>query len=145
MPIMGLNFDKILVEKKKPLKPPVNVKSDLKVTEVTEADMDAPKGLMILRFNFAFQVDYIPDFAVIELNGHVLYSEEKKKASEILKSWKKNKKVLDRDLIGNVMNAALLRSNIKALLLSQEVGLPPHIQMPLLKPKSKTIPSAYTG
>lgn len=145
MPIMGLNFDRMLVEKKQALKAPVNTESDLKILDVEKVDMDVPKGLNVLRFNFLFKVNYTPGFGGIELAGHILYSEEKSKASELLKSWKKNKKVLDRELIGRIMNVILLKSNIKALLLSQEVGLPPHIQMPVIRPKQKRNPSSYTG
>ena len=142
MPLVGLNFDKLLVDKKKPVKPPIKINSNLVIKDFKEDDMDAPKGMKMLRFDFEFVLNYDPKIAEVIVAGHVLYSEESRKADAMLKTWKKDKK-FDPEIVGQVMNAALLRANIKALLITQEVGLPPHLQMPVVAKKKKK--SSYTG
>lgn len=142
MPIAGLNFDKLVVEKKKPVKPPLKINSNLTVKDLKKAEIDTPKGEMVLRFDFEFKLEYQPNIADMTIGGHVLYSDKEKVAGGMLKEWKKSKK-FNPEIVRNVLNAALIRSNIKALLLSQDVGLPPHIQFPMITSKKKG--SNYLG
>lgn len=141
MPMIGLNFDKIVADKMKPVKAPLKINSNLTVTSLEKSGMDAPKGFTMLRFNFEFKLNYEPKTAEILVGGHVLYSEKDKEADAMLGEWKKSKKV-NPDLVRNVINAAIIRSNIKALLMEQEIGLPPHIKFPIVAPKQG---SSYIG
>ena len=61
--------------------------------------------------------------------------DEPKKIEDILKTWKKDKS-LHKDITQLIINAVLSRCNIKALELSQDVNLPPHIRLPLIKPNN---------
>ena len=142
--MVGLNFDKLLVDKKKPVKAPIKINSNLAIKDLKEDKMDVPKGQKMLRFDFEFTLDYQPDTADVVVAGHVLYSEEDKKAKVMLDDWKKSKK-FDPEVVRNVLNAALLRANIKALLITQEVGLPPHLQFPSVAPNKGKGAKSYTG
>ena len=59
--------------------------------------------------------------------------------------WKKEKK-LSMGLTTLVANTILSKANVKALMLSQEVNLPPQIQLPKVTPaKSDSKRSEYIG
>ena len=79
----------------------------------------------------------------ITFEGEILYMADPKKNKEILSSWKKDKK-LPKDLMGGLLNNILTRCNIKALIFSQEVNLPPPIPLPKVQmgPKEE---SSYIG
>ena len=70
------------------------------------------------------------------------HKDKEKEVDNILATWKKTKKI-EPALLGQVLNAVLIKCNIKALLLSQEMGLPPHLRMPTLASKGNT--SNYLG
>ncbi len=136
MAITGIVFDKFLVEKLKDIEAPLKINSSISVTDVSK-EKSPEKDKAMLRFDFVFGLDYTPKQAVVELKGHILFSEKEKEIERIYSGWKKTRKI-EPSLMERVMNAVLLRCNIKALLLSQELGLPPHIPMPTLAAKAKT-------
>lgn len=144
MPIVGLNFDRILLEKKIQTidNININVKNDISVKEVKEEKLPTPKKEDGLRFNFIFELDYTPNVGIISFTGHILYLDEPKKLKEIMLNWKKNKKI-PPELMGHMMNAILYRASLKALSLCEEVNLPPHLKMPRLSPTAKT--DSYIG
>jgi len=140
MPIIGFNFDKFNVVKLKPLEPPIQVESGMKILDVKKEEITLGNDQKdnVLRFDYEFSVKYTPKQADILIEGHILFAEEKKKMDKIFDDWKKTKK-FNADVTQLVMNNVLLRCNIKALLLGQEIGLPPHIRLPMVQqaPKGK--------
>ena len=66
MAIAGINFDKILVEKLKPIEAPLKINSNLSLTDITK-EKDTEKGSAFLRFDFVFNLDYSPKQAVVEI------------------------------------------------------------------------------
>lgn len=136
MTVAGINFDKILVEKFKKIEAPLKINSGLSLSDVSK-EKDDEKGMARLRFDFDFGLDYSPKQAVIQIKGHVLIKEKEKEVDTILATWKKTKKVSPA-LAEQVLNVILVKANIKALLLSQEFGLPPHIKMPTLAANPKS-------
>jgi len=134
MPIVGFNFDKIDAEKKRPVEPPVNVNTGLVIKDMKEEKVPVGKSETVLRLDFEFTVKYDPKIANILLGGHLLYLDESKKAKAVLKKWTKDKK-LDQDVMQVIMNTILIKSNIKALMISQELNLPPHVKLPIIQPK----------
>jgi hypothetical protein len=60
--------------------------------------------------------------------------DESGKNKKILEEWKKDKK-LNEEISALVFNTILARCNVKALNLAQDVGLPPHFRLPLVRPK----------
>jgi len=137
MPIVGFNFEKITAEKKQLIKDKVNVKTDLHIVEVTEEAMPIAKSKeKILKFSFEFSINYEPKIGDIILKGHILYLDDQPKITSIVKEWKKTKKI-ETKLMEQLLNTILIRSNIKAFSLAQEVNLPPHIRLPIIKPTDK--------
>jgi len=130
MPIIGFNFTKIAVERKGDIVGKINIGNNVAITNVVQKDLSLgsikQKGV---RFTFNFDVKYEPKIAEILMTGDILYTGEDKKIQEILDEWKKNKRVPPK-VTAEVLNSALVRCNIQALVLSKEMGLPAPIPLP---------------
>ena len=138
MSIIGFNFDKVSAQRKDKITNNVNINHTVNITNVKKDEINLEKKQNILKFDFEFKVDYQPDIGNISLEGSVLYLDDPKKLQEIEDSWKKNKK-LPTNITTNIINTVLMRSNIKALILSQDVNLPPQIQLPKAAPVKDNI------
>jgi len=135
MPIIGFNFDKFYVERLKPIEPPLKINTNVAIKDVTEEKtMLSSKEDSILKISFEFSLGYDPKLAELQIAGHIHYMEKKKEAEKLVSGWKKSKK-LEGDVSKMLLNAVLLKCNIKALTLAQEVNLPPHLRLPLLQNK----------
>ncbi|HZX12498.1 MAG TPA: hypothetical protein VFE88_03500 [Candidatus Nanoarchaeia archaeon] len=131
MAIVGFSFMKVGVEKKPLVSKEVKVTNDLKLGKVELAKRNDFSGSDAARFNFEFKVVY-GDIGNIDLAGYLLYADEPKKLKEIVETWEKEKR-LPALLVQQVLNAILVKCNVKALELAQDVGLPPHFELPKLK------------
>jgi len=137
MPIVGFNFDKILVEKTNPIKGKVQVKNDMSIKDVEQQELVlGRKKEDVLKFSFEFSSKYEPKIGLISIKGHILFMEGAAEVKKIMDGWKK-KKFLPQDLMGHLLNTVLMRCNVKTLVLSHEVNLPPHIRLPTISPQSK--------
>ena len=133
MPIVGFNFDKLLVDKKKTLKAPIKVDTGMKIVDVKKEEIAvAGKKEILLKFEYEFKVGYNKGEAEVLIAGSLVLAEDQKILNDIFDQWKKENK-FDPKITQAVMNNVLMRCNIKALLLTQEVGLPPHIRLPLVQ------------
>ena len=65
----------------------------------------------------------------ILIEGEVLYLATEEEGKVILTGWKKDKK-LPKDIRLPLLNHVLSKSNIEAILLSREMGLPAPIMLP---------------
>jgi len=141
MKLIGFNFQKISIEKFTEL--PENVKFNLKldITSIDSAKSDILKLKEdLIKLDFFYNVFYEPNIAKIELAGNMILAVESRIARDLLKGWKD--KQVSEEFRLFVFNVILRKSNIKALQLGEEMGLPPHIPMPALgkenfKPKEE--------
>lgn len=133
MPILGLNFDAVHAEKKKELTPPLKINTNVEIVGVSKEDsFFSNKDESVLRFNFEFSLVFDPkDVAELSLKGHIHFLGKTKDNDKVLSTWKKDKK-FPPELARQLVNMILMKANIKALIVGQEVGLPPHIRMPLI-------------
>lgn len=137
MAIVGLNFDKLIVERKDNISGKVTINNNISIKDIEERDLSLGKTKQNgLRFKFEFTSKYNPDLAEIKINGDVMYLEDAVKVKKILDEWKKDKKI-DKEILTPVLNSALTKCNIQALILSKEVNLPPPLNLPKLKPREK--------
>ncbi len=128
--IVGFGFTKLSAEKKEQVKGKIDINNNVSVKDVVEDNLSLGKDKQnIVKFIFEFTANYEPSVGKILFEGEVLYLEEPKKVREILSSWKKDKK-LPKEIMGGILNAILTKCNVQALILSQEVNLPPPIPMP---------------
>jgi len=130
MTIVSFNFTKIEAEKKEATKGKVNINNNVSINNVEEKDLAlGSQKQKVLNFTFEFISSYNPNAGTIKLLGSVLFMDESKKVKEILDGWKKDKKV-PKDIMAKILNVILNKSNIQALILSEQVNLPPPIPMP---------------
>ena len=132
MTIVGFNFNKINAEKKKPIKGKVDIKSNVLITGVKESKLPVDGKRKPLNFEFEFTVVYEPGFGSIKLHGEILFLLDNKVADDTLKVWKKDKKVKG-DFLSGIMNHILAKSNIQAVVVSRDVGLPAPLPLPKVK------------
>ncbi|MBI2106793.1 hypothetical protein HYT57_02305 [Candidatus Woesearchaeota archaeon] len=146
MTIVGFNYDKLSVEKKEE---EVKKGGDFKVTynvsikDMQDYELKLQDKQKALRFVFEFSIRYTPQIGELGMNGNIIYTEDKEKIKEIKEHWDEKKDVPD-DLKAQLINLIFRRSNVKALLLTQEVNLPSHIPMPRIVPPSVN-PQDYIG
>ena len=133
MTVVGLQINKILVEKIAPVKGKVSVNNNVAVKDVEKTDLTFGTTKQdAIRFTYEFTANYEPKIAHILFEGTVTYLDTPTAIEEISKGWKKDKKVAP-EIMTNVINSILAKCNIEALLLSREVNLPPPIPMPRVK------------
>jgi len=147
MAIVGFGFTKMEVERKKPLSARINIKNNIAIKDVSEhkfstADAQMNKDRKGIKFVFEFVSNYEPGSAMIRLTGELFFIGTKKQGDEILNSWKKDKKV-PKEVMPSVLNYCLSRSNVEAISLSKDVGLPPPLPMP--KVTSEKAENSYIG
>jgi len=136
MGIVALNFIKINVEKKKGIDGKVNINNDLVLKDVIERQLSGKNKQTIADFLFSFTVQYLTEekiaLASILLEGEVVYVDEAAKIKEVMDGWKKNKTV-QKELLREIMNTAMMKCNVEGIILSKELNLPPPVGLPQIK------------
>ena len=129
--IVGFGFTKLNAEKNEQAKGKIDINNNVTIKDVKEDNFSLGKDKQqdVLRFIFEFTSTYEPNIGKIFFEGELLYLEDPKRVKEILGSWKKDKK-LPKEIMADLLNTILAKCNIKALILSQEVNLPPPIPLP---------------
>lgn len=137
MTIVGFDFTKIEAERKGPARGKVNINNNVTIKDVKDQDLNLGKEKKdALKFNFEFTVNYDPDIGKVLLEGEVIYMDEAKKVKEIVDNWKKDKKI-EKDISTMVLNTVLTKSNVKALIISQDINLPSPIPLPKVQAQEK--------
>ena len=130
MPVVGLSFNKIVIEKFSPVKGKVQVNNNVALKDVEKTDLTiGPTKQGALKFHFEFTANYEPKIGNMTFNGFLTFFEKPEKIKEIVDGWKKDKK-LPKDTMSSVLNTVLSRCNVEALILAREVNLPPPIPLP---------------
>jgi len=142
--IVGFGFTKLSAEKGEIAKGKIDINNNVSIKDIQEDNFSLGKDKQqnVLRFIFEFVSNYEPKVGKILFEGELLYLEEQKKAKELLNSWKKDKK-LPKELMEGMLNTILTKCNVQALILSQQVNLPPPIPLPKVQ---MTVPEkSYIG
>jgi predicted acyltransferase (DUF342 family) len=130
MTIVGFGFTKLNVERKGVAKGKISIKNNINVKNVTTTDLSLGKNKEAgLVFTFEFKSVYEPDIADISIEGEVIFLEEAKKVKEVLDKWKKDGKV-EGEILGDVLNTALSKSNVQALIMSRDLNIPAPFPLP---------------
>jgi len=130
MAIVGFNFTKINVERKEMQKGKINISNNVAIKDVKPTDISLGKEKQdALKFTFEFTSRFEPKIGSILLGGDLLYLGDANKIKEVNEGWKKDKRV-PKEIMGSILNTILAKCNIQALILSQEVNLPPPVPLP---------------
>lgn len=133
--IIGINLD--FIEAKKHSIPEGNIRIDnkTKITGIQEISTPFSKE-KATKINFTFQTTYKTDkkaIGEIQVGGNVIVRGEREKIHE---TWTKEKK-LPEDIALPVMNNILRKSITRVIDLSEQIMLPPPINLPLIRPKKE--------
>ncbi len=143
MPIVGFNFEKISGEKTGQLKKEMKAHHNITINSIKEEKIPVAKSEKTgLKFNFEFSVKYEPKIGEINILGTILFLDEEKEIKSILDEWKKNKRIKP-EVAAQIINTAIVRSTIKALALSQDINLPPHLPIPVISSNKRE--NSYIG
>lgn len=141
MVVIGFNLKKLLVERKGIVRGSLKVNTRMNIIDLKKEDIKLTAGKDVLNFSFEFIINYtgVADhtghIADLTFEGEVLYLADPKDTKKILDDWKK--KEIQEDIKLRVLNTILTKCNLKALILEDELGLPPHIQLPRFGKKEK--------
>tara|TARA_Y100000310_G_C20134969_1_gene557581 strand:+ start:158 stop:568 length:411 start_codon:yes stop_codon:yes gene_type:complete len=136
MPIIGTNLTKLEVERKNPAGK-ITVNNNINIKDVQE--MNLALGDLKqdgVRFVFEYTSEYLPDAASMKFTGEVMYLGEKKEVDGMLKNWK-DKKPIDSEVMVAVMNSALTKGTVTALMLAQDMNLPSPVKLPRVQAKKE--------
>jgi len=128
MTIVGFSFTKMVAERKPVGEQAVNIESNAAVVSIIELPVIDPKKAVI-KFDFNFTVKYEPGAGKIELEGEVVELLDKDFGVKVIDYWKAEKNV-HPELMQEVFNNILGRSNMQAMVISRDMTLPSPIQMP---------------
>jgi len=140
MAMVGFSFTKILAERKPTGNQAINIESNAGITSITEMPVIDSKK-MVLKFEFTFVVKYEPNAGNITLSGEVVELYDKEFGSKVLEHWKSDKKI-HTEVMQEVFNTVLAKSNTEAIIIGRDLGLPSPVKMPRVdvkKPDSKTV------
>ncbi|MBW2969477.1 hypothetical protein KY314_05195 [Candidatus Woesearchaeota archaeon] len=130
MTIIGMQFDKISVEKMNPLVGKVSINNNVTIKKLEKTQITLGKNKQdVLRFTYEYKADYEPKIALITLLGTLTYLEKPEKIEELLKQWKKDKN-LPKEILTPILNNIYTKCNVQALVMAREINLPPPIQLP---------------
>ena len=89
MRIAGFNFKKISVEKLSERVEELKIDTKIDILDIKNIRSDLVKTKdELLGVEFAYTVDYAPNFAKIEFIGNIVFTVEFKEGREVLKQWK---------------------------------------------------------
>jgi len=132
MAIIGFSLTKILLERKETPIRKIEVKSKLQLPSMEKQEVKLVEGRDTLKFNFEYDIEYSPELASISFKGFVLFASDPKHTEEIMKEWKKSKKI-NKEMQTQIYNFIFNKCNIKALQFEEDFNLPPHLQLPQIK------------
>ncbi|MFH1073402.1 MAG: hypothetical protein V1743_08295 [Nanoarchaeota archaeon] len=136
MTIIGFDFTRMLVERKKGMKGKMNIVSNVTIKDITEVDIALGPDKKALKFSFLSTTKYEPEVGDISIEGDLLYMADEKEAKHVLSSWKKDKK-MPEELKRPIMNYVLSKCTIQAIFLSKEMNLPAPVPMPKVEDAGK--------
>jgi len=140
--ITGFTIEKLDVQRNDiDEKSKIKIHNNLQIIDVEEQKLPFKDKKVALKFKFDYSVTYEPKLGNINMQGHILYLGDN--TDEIIKYYKKEKKIKNATIGINVLNAISNKCNVKALGLSQDVNLPLPINLPKLK--FETSAANYVG
>jgi len=129
MAIVGINLTKINSERTGDIKGKINVNNNVVIKSVESARIGLALKEKGIQVGFAFKSNYAPNIGKIEIEGKILLLESEENAKNIIESWNKSKR-LPPILMQQLFTTILRKCNIKALVLSEDIGLPSPIRLP---------------
>ena len=129
MRIIGFNLTKILAERQEEDGQGIRVDQNIDIKDIKEEKIPITNN-KALKIKFTLTVTYSKDFGKIEFEGSIMTLPDEGEFKSIMDSWK-DKKIPENMRLG-IFNFIMVKCNIKALYLEDEMGMPLHVPMPRL-------------
>lgn len=130
MKVIGFNFKRISIEKKKEVESKVNVNTNIHIKDIEKQEIDIFHGKEVINFEYEMKLKYELDFAEMIFEGNILvYFEDFEQSKKILKEWKA--KNIPEEVKLSLVNLIFLKCSLKALQFEEDFNLPYHITMPV--------------
>ncbi|MEM5828271.1 MAG: hypothetical protein QW197_02075 [Candidatus Aenigmatarchaeota archaeon] len=112
----------------------LDINTSLNIKDINEVSFQQEnKQKKVLKVDFEFLVNYNPKIADIRIEGYVIY--DGKDLDDILKKWRKDKKIEDKEFEIEVKNFILRRCIIFSTFISEYLAIHPPIPLPQIIPK----------
>ena len=136
MTIVGVHITKVNAERNmKSSAQKVGINNNITIKDVSEHDfMLGSAKQQVLKYTFVFNCKYTPDVGSIDVEGDVMVLADIEETKKVLQEWKSNKRV-HSDQTEEILNSALMRSNIQAIKVSQDLNLPSPVPLPRIEKK----------
>ncbi|PIN93029.1 hypothetical protein COU54_04735 [Candidatus Pacearchaeota archaeon CG10_big_fil_rev_8_21_14_0_10_31_24] len=135
MPVIGFNFTKISATRFSEPRRNSTIDGNMEFKDITtekNSILNSDNEVLKLSFKFGFTYFESEDkknkLGELAFEGDIFYSTTKEESKEILKSWKK--KTTPKEFSEGIYTLILRKCTVKALDLEDQVGLPPHLQLP---------------
>jgi len=132
MPVIGLNISSIEAKREKGVEiNNISVSSSPTINSIKELDLkELQKKVLVIDFEFVTAYD--PKAGSIKIAGELLYTSDTN--AKVLESWNKNKS-LPNEASVEILNFIFRKCILKILNLSDDLQLPPPVNLPLIKLK----------
>lgn len=136
MPIIRHRYTKLEANLSKTNQAKVEINSSIRFTDVVRQETmkgDSSDGYLV---SYDFKTSYGSDGSVVHIVGDVLYIAAKKEAREIEDTWEKEK-VLPQATVLVLGNYCLMRAQMKAIGLANDLEIQSPVRLPAFEAKSK--------
>jgi len=129
MPVLSFRLKKLSGDVGEPKTGEVRITSSIpKIKNIEEREITVGSSKQkVLGIDFEYSVTYEPTKAKINVEGEILYTDKKQR--EILKNWKKEKKI-NEEVTLSLLNYVFRRCSIAAIKLADELQLLPPVKLP---------------
>ena len=127
--LLAFHLTKTLAQRNEDFDGELKITPNMNLSSIEKEKIEAIKQ-DVLKIKFNFSIDY-GDLGKVEADGTMMLQVDSKTLKETLSSWKK--KSIDPQFQLMVLNIIMQKASLKALQLEEEIGLPPHIQLPRLQ------------
>ena len=135
MPIIRHEMYKLHCEIKERLPTKMNVKNNISITDCKKDDtIKAGDSASTFVIDYTFTTDYAEGKGLIETKGKIFYLADSETAKELETMWEEKKMLTERVML-EAGNFGLLKSQMQAVLLANEMGIQSPVRMPLMEPK----------
>ena len=142
--IIGFNFSKLLAQQKKPAKGNLKIGTNVKIDSLERSNLVFDNDRGAVKVTFTYKVNYDPDIGTIELQGDIMFMQEKKVVDQLLKEWEE-KKTVPKKVSSSLVNSIMQKCTIQAMIMTKDIGLPPPMPMPKVKSSGKNVKVDESG
>ncbi len=133
MKLLAFNITKFGGERKLDFDGELDIKQNINIKSFEKFKPEGSKQES-LKAEFQFGIIY-EGLGSVDIEGAVFIGADSKLIKETIKEFED--KNLTSPMQVAIMNVIMQKSSIKALQIEEELGLPPHIRLPSLKPQQK--------